>query len=379
MNSTVQNNNTITILFAALTLASMFAFPNSSMAQEGEGESVSGAISLSMMAPADPYTSPPQMKQSSKSIDYPDSLLRDKKQGQVELKILVGIDGKVSKVEVLSSTGEPFTTLATEGVLGFDFAPAQKEGAAVETWVTMGVGFKIQDKWSTAYHEASEDKSGKGGESWAYVADVTSPEMDSDAFQKNLVYPIEAKTQGIQGIATIKALVSAEGTVLETQVEGEADPLLAAAAAEAIKKTPFKPGVEEGAPKQMWTMIPVSFTLSNTASKETTPANPNLTSGKLIEPSYDPEELQNNISHFVENGNNEVIQVRVLIGTEGQVEQVLVPEEADLLLSTAAVQAIKRTTFKPGIQGGQAIPVWISIPVKFQENNTSVKFQKAEK
>ncbi len=375
MNNTVRNTNnrTITALFAALMLVSLWVFPSSSVAQEGQNESVSGAISLSMMAPADPYTSPPQMKQSSKSINYPDTLLRDKKQGQVELKILVGIDGKVSKVEVLNSSGEPFTSLASEGVRGFEFTPAQKDGAAVETWITMGVGFKIQDKWATAYHGASEDKSGKGGDSWAYVADVASPEMDSEAFQKNLVYPPEAKAQGIQGVVTIKALVSTEGVVLETQVEGEADSLLSTAAAAAIKKTPFKPGIEEGAPKQMWTMIPVSFTLGTTASKETMPANAQkdvaASSGKLIEPSYDPQELQKHISYFVEESNDQVIQARVLISESGTVEQVLVPDEADLLLSTAAVQAIKRTTFKPGIQGGQAIPVWISIPISFKKKD----------
>lgn len=348
----------------------ILAFPLATSAQEGEGESVSGAISLSMMAPADPHISPPQMKQSSKSIDYPDSLLRDKKQGQVEMKILVGIDGNVADVQILTSTGEPFTTLASEGVRGFHFSPAQKAGAPVETWITMEVGFKIQDKWSTAYHGASEDKSGKNGEAWAFVADVVPPEMNSEAFQKNLVYPPAAKAQQIQGIVTIKALISTEGKVLKTQVEGTLDSaqqILAGAAAEAITKTPFTPGMEEGAPKQMWTMIPVSFTLGNVGDKEAAPANSqDQTSGKMVEPTYDPAELQSNLGYFVELENDVEIQARVLVAANGTVEQVLVPEEADLLLSTAAVQAIKRTKFTPGTQGGEAIPVWISIPIRFQ-------------
>ena len=351
-----------------LLFCGVLALPLTASAQEGE--SVSGAISLSMMAPADPLVSPPQMKQSSKSINYPDSLLRDKKQGQVEMKILVGVDGNVADVQVLTSSGEPFTTLASEGVRGFVFSPAQKAGAPVETWITMEVGFKIQDKWSTAYHGASEDKSGKDGEAWAYVADVIPPEMNSEAFQKNLVYPQAAKARQIQGIVTIKALISKEGKVLKTQPEGTLDSaqqILAGAAAEAISKTPFTPGMEEGAPKQMWTMIPVSFTLGNVGDKEAMPADSrDQTSGKLIEPTYDQAELQNNLGYFVELENDVEIQARVLVAADGSVEQVLVPEEADLLLSTAAVQAIKRTKFAPGTQGGEAIPVWISIPIKFR-------------
>lgn len=356
------------LLFALSIIAGILSSPVTGFAQgEGEigAEPVTGAISLSMMPPGDPKLVPPQMKQSSSSINYPDSLLRNRRQGKVELKALVAADGSVAKVEVLSSTGEPFTALASDGVMGFKFSPATKDGAPVEAWMTIEIGFRIQDKWSTAYQGKGNSKSEDGAESWAYVADVTPPQMNSAEFQSNLVYPKEAKENSLQGSVTIKVLVAADGSVIETQQEGEGHPLLAKAAMDAIRKTSFTPGVEEGEPKQMWTVIPVDFYLKLEGEGETSRSKADASGSKLVEPTYDPEELQSNLEYFVEIESEEVIQARVLIDEFGNVKQVQVPDEADLLLSTAAVQAIKRTKFKPGHQNGDPIPVWISIPITF--------------
>lgn len=362
------------LLFFSLLFPAFVGSSAVGRAQGGEGElgaePVQGAITLSMMPPGDPKLSPPVMRQSSTSINYPDSLLRNRLQGKVELKALVGTDGSVTKVEILNSSGEPFGTLASDGVRGFQFSPATRDGAPVEAWMTIEVGFKIQDKWSTAYHGQGKgnSKSDDGsGDSWAYVADVVSPKMNSEEFQKNLVYPEAAKEKGIQGVVTIKALIDTNGGVLETQVEGQGDPLLAQAAMEAIRKTPFTPGSEEGERKPMWTMIPVNFGLHREGEEPTDVRSADSEDrGQLVEPQYDAKELQSHLEYFVEIESEETIQARVLIDELGSVKQVLVPDSADLLLSTAAVQAIKRTKFTPGRQNGDPIPVWISIPVTFR-------------
>lgn len=369
-----RNNVTHRLILFSIALSTVVGATSMSFAQGGEGEleaePVQGAVSLSMMPPGDPKLVPPQMKQASASIDYPDSLLQGRRQGKVELKALVGTDGSVTKVEVLSSSGEPFTALASDGVKGFRFSPATRDGAPVEAWMTIEVGFKIQDKWSTAYHgkDKGNSKSGENSDTWAYVADVTAPQMNGGEFQKNLVYPEEAKKKEIQGTITIKALVSKEGRVLQTQLEGEGNELLAQAAMEAIRKTSFTPGMEEGEAKEMWAMIPVNFGLHREGEEEPAESKPigDDSRGKLVEPQYDAKELQSNLEYFVEIKSEEIIQARVLIDEFGSVNQVLVPDDADLLLSTAAVQAIKRTKFTPGRQNGDPIPVWISIPVAFK-------------
>jgi len=351
-----------TLTAAAVLLLTGF-LPIALHAQEGDGQSINGAISLSMV-PKDATIAPPQMQQSSSSIAYPDSLLQQKREGSVEVDALIGADGKVSKINVVNSTGEPFTTLALTGVRGFNFKPAERDGSPVEAWMTIKVGFKIQDKWATAYDKRTDSKEEDKPDKWAFVADVAPPKMDSKMFNKLLVYPSVARENSVEGTVTIKALVNVNGEVLKVERQGDGDSLLAEAAMDAIRKTRFTPGMEEGKPKEMWATVPVSFTIGNVGSKDAEPADGGKT-GELKEPTYDPNELRENLEYFVEQSSDDVIQARVLIDESGSVKQVLVPDDADLLLSTAAVQAIKRTKFTAGTQGGVPISVWISIPIDF--------------
>lgn len=359
------NRPALPLCAVAATLLGLSLVTSTAVAQENDGESVNGAISLAMI-PKDATVTPPQMKPSSTSIDYPDSLLQQRREGKVAVDVLVGSDGTISEIKVVSSTGEPFTSLAVEGVRGFVFRPAERAGSPVESWMTLEVGFKIQDKWATAYDKRNAGDEEKP-ESWAFVADVAPPKMDSKMFNKLLTYPKAARENSIEGTVTIKALISPEGEVLEVEDQKDGDPMLAEAAMDAIRKTRFTPGMEEGQPKQMWATIPVSFTIGNVGQKDAAADKdqPERT-GKLIEPTYDPAELERNLEYFVESESDEVIQARVLIDESGAVKQVLVPDEADLLLSTAAVQAIKRTSFTAGSQGGEPIAVWISIPITFK-------------
>ena len=54
----------------------------------------------------------------------------------------------------------------------------------------------------------------------------------------------------------------------------------------------------------------------------------------------------------------------VLIDETGSVKQVLVSDEQNAIVSKAAVDAVKATPFRPGTQGGEAIPVWITVDMR---------------
>lgn len=75
------------------------------------------------------------------------------------------------------------------------------------------------------------------------------------------VYPPEAKAQGIQGVVKLQATLDKEGKVANLQVL-EGDPMLAAAAIEAVRLWQYKTTLLNGDPVEVVTEVDVNFTLS---------------------------------------------------------------------------------------------------------------------
>lgn len=76
-------------------------------------------------------------------------------------------------------------------------------------------------------------------------------------------YPEEARTQHIQGLVTLDIQIGGEGAVHNiTVVEG--NPLLAEAAAQAVRQWRYQPYSEHGRPAEMQTRITIRFTLPPT-------------------------------------------------------------------------------------------------------------------
>jgi protein TonB len=80
----------------------------------------------------------------------------------------------------------------------------------------------------------------------------------------NPVYPEIAQEAGIEGTVIVQAFINAKGVVEETIVlKGVPNTGLDEAAAEAIRKTRFKPAKQRDRPVGVWISIPVHFTLKN--------------------------------------------------------------------------------------------------------------------
>jgi TonB family protein len=77
-----------------------------------------------------------------------------------------------------------------------------------------------------------------------------------------IVYPAEAKQQGIQGTVFLKAVISKEGTVLSLQVLSAPHKSLADAALEGVKQWTYQPTLLNGNPVEVVTRVFVNFTLA---------------------------------------------------------------------------------------------------------------------
>lgn len=77
--------------------------------------------------------------------DYPRMLEHRQIEGTVRLKVLIGRDGRVRQVQILSST-DPLFSQATEkqALRAWRFRPATRGGTTVEDWQTLTVRFSIK-------------------------------------------------------------------------------------------------------------------------------------------------------------------------------------------------------------------------------------------
>jgi len=84
------------------------------------------------------------------------------------------------------------------------------------------------------------------------------------AIQRNVRYPEIAQEAGIEGTVIIQAFVDDKGIVQVTVVlKGIPNTGLDEAAADAIKRTRFKPAKQRDRPVGVWISIPVNFKLKN--------------------------------------------------------------------------------------------------------------------
>jgi TonB family protein len=91
-------------------------------------------------AAAPPAAAPPVLIVDSRTAPlYPDWAWRARVEAQVELEVLVLVDGSVGKVKVVRSTNRGFEPSAMQAVRQWRFKPAVLEGRAVEapTFVTV--------------------------------------------------------------------------------------------------------------------------------------------------------------------------------------------------------------------------------------------------
>ena len=79
--------------------------------------------------------------------------------------------------------------------------------------------------------------------------------------QPRAVYPEEARAKGVAGTVVLRTVILMDGTVADPREAGSADPLLAAAAKDAVKKWRYSPTLLNGQPVETVTTVSVQFDL----------------------------------------------------------------------------------------------------------------------
>ncbi len=177
----------------------------------------------------------------------------DKQNFSAKYLFLINENGKVDKIQIISSTSKKIDELFAKTVKDWKFTPALKNGKNV----------KSISPWSFNPQFSSGEIISAGGDDIDFVAVEEMPEPIGGlyAIQSKIKYPEEAKRNGVEGKVFIQAFIDETGNVVEAKVIKGVGHGLDEAALEAVKQTKFTPGKQKGKPVKVQVSIPIVFKL----------------------------------------------------------------------------------------------------------------------
>lgn len=200
---------------------------------------------------------------------------------------------------------------------------------------------------------------------------------------RNVMYPVAAAENGIQGKVYITFVVGKDGKVELPKVARGVDPMLDAEALRVVSTLPaWKPGLQKGKAVRVSYTVPINFSLGNESSDNTIAPS----TSKAVDPNDvfmvveqraefpgGEDSLRSFISRTVkypvaaaQNGIQGRVVISFIVGKDGKVELPTVVRGVDPSLDTEALRVVRAfPTWIPGKQGGKPVRVRYTVPINF--------------
>ena len=209
------------------------------------------------------------MKYLSDNIRYPEAAHKAGIQGRVTVQFVVGKDGSIGNVSILRGVNADLDAEAIRVISSMPkWKPGTQKGEPVKVKYTVPVMFrlapepveKIDETTVVGYHTPV------AGEVYDVVDKM--PEFPGGMtglmqyLSKNIRYPAEAQTKGIQGRVTVAVIINTEGKAVNASIVRSVDPILDAEALRVAGTMPdWVPGTKDGKPVNVKYTFPVTFRL----------------------------------------------------------------------------------------------------------------------
>ncbi len=166
---------------------------------------------------------------------YAEEARRAKLQGTVELKVVVGADGKTRDIQAAKSLGLGLDEKAIDAVTASVFQPATKTGQPVNVYASINVTFHLLDKASNppGWHVGRATFQTPEGASRPVVEKIHAPQIAREV---------------ADATATVRLEVNEKGTATNFKVEKASDEGWARDVTEALREWKFTPARKNGAP-----------------------------------------------------------------------------------------------------------------------------------
>ncbi len=192
---------------------------------------------------------------------YPPIALAAHVQGAVTLHALIGKDGAVEMVNVLSGP-EMLRQVATDAAWSWKYKPYVLNGAPVEVETTITMNFTLTGDGLKRETRGQYAK-------WQDMTRVSGGVMVGQRIAGDEPqYPQIARAAHVQGEVVLHAVISKEGKVAELGVVSGPE-MLRQAAEDAVSGWVYKPYMLQGSAVAVETTITVNFTMNGNAAPET--------------------------------------------------------------------------------------------------------------
>lgn len=211
---------------------------------------------------------------------------------------------------------------------------------------------------------------------------------------KNIRYPKTASGTNVNGVVGLRFLVNTTGQVTSVRITHHLTPTADQEAMRLVRSLPsFQPARQNGRPIPVWCSIPIRFqgdpdqaylprfaaTQHHSAGQTECPdeadkypdnalaeAPATYPGGAVALSRYISENLQYPVA-AIEAGVQGVVVVRFLIGADGKVGTACITKSLTPETDREAVRLVQSLArFTPARQHGRPVPVWFTIPIRFQ-------------
>jgi len=186
----------------------------------------------------------------------------------------------------------------------------------------------------------------------------------------HMEYPSEAQAKQLVGWVTVNFTVKLDGSIINPKPLGNPDPILSDEVIRIITSSPkWDPPKNPAVDVPFLSSVNVGFKPPDKILDE----EPFVVVEEMPLYPGGEAELLNFIAmntQYPEGAKADTIQgkviVRFIVNTEGNTEGISVLKGVHPLLDAEAMRVVKLFTgFKPGMQGGKAVPVWYMVPINF--------------
>ena len=246
-------------------------------------------------------------------LKYPEAAKVAGAEGMVVVKFTIDKDGMVSDAEVVKhgSYGMDEAALAVVNKMP-QWAPAQKDGKAVATELSLPFAFKLPIE-GQVYEEVDEMPRFPGCE------EETTPQALKNCAQKalfsyifsNLKYPEEAKEQGLEGVVVASFVVTTEGKLKDISIARSVHKSLDNTVLKIIEsmnhmEENWVPGQKDGQKVNVSMKLPIKFKLEG---DEDTPDNKSAEL-QLQDYQLTPNHSQNSVFLSFKSDSNEPLTIQ---------------------------------------------------------------------
>ena len=321
--------------------------------------------------PAYPGGNEALLRYVSETTRYPKEAKDKNITGRVIVRFIVKEDGAVTDASVIKGVDPLLDNEALRVVSSIPkFTPGKWKGSPVPVWYTIPIQFALRN--DSRYQVIGNDTI------YSFTKEMPQFPGGNDALQKfkteNLKYPPELKSLGLEGLVAVSFIIEKNGSVSDIKILRGTSPSLDEEAVRVTKIMPaWQPGKENGKPVKVTTGTMYEFLLSPrtpTVHKEGEPfvvveEMPKFHGGDSALLAFVRQNTKYPESAKAKNIEGRVI-IRFCITAEGGIDRVSVLKGVDPELDAEAIRVVSTLpAFKPGKQGGKAVPVWYMVPISF--------------